>query len=562
MFLSLFFLFHLIVPGLSEFLSCASSTTMSPDIQFDESKMGRPILSRVSMSNPGNLQVLKTSACIFTIPSNSTFTVSPGPVFVRLHFYPISYPSLNLSKALFNVSIGSYTLLSISKSSYSKGAFDVEHIIKEYCVPVEGHVLNILFTPSSDYSDAYGFVNMIEVVSVPPKLYIGDLRLPLIGHPNQSYSMNYTALETFYRVNVGGSPISGNHDTGSGMSRSWSGDQGYLLPNTDIIHFKKAEINFGSEVQAYTAPKEVYSTARKTLIPDDNLTWSVPVDSGFCYLIRLHLYMHNSTYFMEENQMVVHIYSPDHAEINLTEKLGVSIYRDYLVNFSGKHHRIMFLTIAIQQNKSAILSVPILNGLEIFKLSDDSNSLAGPNPFKARKVFDTLSDTSSFDINPAIYTIIKVLAAGLFVIPIVCYGCLLLSPFKSRREEEHDKVNLAEWAIHCYQMGTLDQSIDPSLLGQINPECFQTFTAIARKCLADKGSDRPSMGEVLCNLELAWQQEHKCSLLEAKSLQGRANEGIGDNLPPTIDSQRCLPTGNSDPTPGAEFSEIIVPIGR
>ncbi|KAK6281019.1 hypothetical protein POUND7_014844 [Theobroma cacao] len=129
-------------------------------------------------------------------------------------------------------------------------------------------------------------------------------------------------------------------------------------------------------------------------------------------------------------------------------------------------------------------------------------------------------------------------------------------------EEEHDKVNLAEWAIHCYQMGTLDQSIDPSLLGQINPECFQTFTAIARKCLADKGSDRPSMGEVLCNLELAWQQEHKCSLLEAKSLQGRANEGIGDNLPPTIDSQRCLPTGNSDPTPGAEFSEIIVPIGR
>ncbi|WRX14632.1 Serine-threonine/tyrosine-protein kinase [Theobroma cacao] len=807
--LSLFFLFHLIVPGLSEFLSCASSTTMSPDIQFDESKMGRPILSRVSMSNPGNLQLLKTSACIFTIPSNSTFTVSPGPVFVRLHFYPISYPSLNLSKALFNVSIGSYTLLSISNSSYSKGAFDVEHIIKEYCVPVEGHVLNILFTPSSDYSDAYGFVNMIEVVSVPPKLYIGDLRLPLIGHPNQSYSMNYTALETFYRVNVGGSPISGSHDTGSGMSRSWSGDQGYLLPNTDIIHFKKAEINFDSEVQAYTAPKEVYSTARKTLIPDDNLTWSVPVDSGFCYLIRLHLYMHNSTYFMEENQMVVHIYSSDHAEINLTEKLGVSIYKDYVVNFSGKHHRIMFLTIAIQQNKSAILSVPILNGLEIFKLSDDSNSLAGPNPFKARKVFDTLSDTSSFDINPAIYTISKVLAAGLFVIPIVCYGCLLLSPFKSRRcsylkrkrrvtylpssehcphfslaeiklatnnfsdalllgsggfgkvykgciidgigntmvaikranpnshqglnefqteittlsklrhchlvsligccmeddemilvynfmaggtlrdhlyntkktplpwkqrlkicigaarglhylhtggkqtiihrdvkttnilldenwvakvsdfglskigpnmmteaethvstlvkgsfgyldpeyyrrrrlteksdvysfgvvlfevlfarpavlplvesEEEHDKVNLAEWAIHCYQMGTLDQSIDPSLLGQINPECFQTFTAIARKCLADKGSDRPSMGEVLCNLELAWQQEHKCSLLEAKSLQGRANEGIGDNLPPTIDSQRCLPTGNSDPTPGAEFSEIIVPIGR
>ncbi|XP_021293026.1 receptor-like protein kinase FERONIA [Herrania umbratica] len=801
MLLRLLFLCHLIVPGFSEFLSCASSTTMSLDIQDNESKMGRPILSRVSMSNPGDVEFLKTSACIFKVPSNSTFTVSPGPKLVRLHFYPISYPSLNISKALFNVSIGSYTILSISKSSYSEGAFDVEHIIKEYCVPVEGHVLNILFTPSSDYSDAYGFVNMIEVVSVPPNLYLGDLLLPLIGHPNQFYSMNDTALETFYRVNVGGPSISADHDTGSGMSRAWSGDQGHLFPNTDIVQFKIAEFSFGSEVPA---PKEVYSTARKTFIPDDNLTWSLPVDSGFCYLIRLHLYMTYSSKFMDENQMVVHIYSPDHAEINLTEELEVPIYRDYLVNFSRKYHEIMFLKVSIKQNKSAIHSVPILNGLEIFKLSDDSNSLAGPNPFKARNV----SDTSSIGI-PKFVKIVADILAGVAALPFVCYGCLLLLRFKSRQcsylkwkrrvaylpsskhcphfslaqirlatnnfsdalllgsggfgkvyrgciidgigdtivaikranpnshqglnefqteittlsklrhchlvsligccmeddemilvynfmaggtlrdhlyntkktplpwkqrlkicigaarglhylhtggkqtiihrdvkttnilldenwlakvsdfglskigpnmieesethvstlvkgsfgyldpeyyrrqrlteksdvysfgvvlfevlfarpavlplvesEEEHDKVNLAEWAIHCHQMGTLDQNIDPSLLGQINPECFQTFTAIARKCLADKGSDRPSMGEVLCNLEQAWQQEQKCSLLEANCLQGRANVGIGGNMPPTIDGQRCLPTGNSDPTPGAEFSEIIVPIGR
>ncbi|KAK6251972.1 hypothetical protein QUC31_013692 [Theobroma cacao] len=554
MLLRLLFLCHLIVPGLSEFLSCASSTTMSLDIQDNESKMGRPILSRVSISNPGDLELLKTSACIFKIPSNSTFTVSPGPKLVRLHFYPISYPSLNISKALFNVSIGSYTLLTISKSSYSKGAFDVEHIIKEYCVPVEGHVLNILFTPSSDDSDAYGFVNMIEVVSVPPKLYIGDLLLPLIGHPKQFYSMNDTALETFYRVNVGGSPISAGHDTGSRMSRSWSGDQGHLFPNTDIVHFKEAEINFVSEV---SAPKEVYSTARKTFIPDDNLTWSLPVDSGFCYLIRLHLYMPSTTMFTGGNKMVVHIYSPDHAEINLTEELGVPIYRDYLVNFSRKYHEIMFLKISIQRYKSTIYSMPILNGLEIFKLSDGSNSLAGPNPFKARNV----CDTSSVD-NQKFMKIVAGILTAVFALSFVFYVCFLLSHFQPRREEEHDKVNLAEWAIHCYQMGTLDQNIDPSLLGQINPECFQTFTAVARKCLADKGSDRPSMGEVLCNLELAWQQEHKCSLLEANSLQGRANVGIGGNLPPTIDGQRCLPIGNSDPTPGAEFSEIIVPIGR
>ncbi|XVF03151.1 hypothetical protein REPUB_Repub04eG0236100 [Reevesia pubescens] len=648
---------------------------------------------------------------------------------------------------------------------------------------------------------------MIEVVSVPPKLYLGDLLLPLIGgHPNIFYSMNYTALETLYRVNVGGSFISADHD--SGMSRSWSGDQGDLLPNTQVVHFKKAKINFGSEVPAYTAPKEVYTTARKLLILDDSLNWSLPVDSGFCYLIRFHLYMENSTYVADENQMVVRIHTnyssgAEYAEISLIQELGTPLYRDFVVNFSRKYQGAMNLSISIQHNNSAFYSVPFLNGLEIFKLSDVSNSLAGPNPFKARKV----SYTSSANYQKIWKIIFLILLAMVGALTYVYYGCILLirfqlqwySYFKWKRrvtylessedcphfsladiklstnnfsdalllgsggfgkvykgwitngnatvaikranpnshqglnefqteittlsklqhchlvsligccmednemilvynfmeggtladhlyktnktslpwkqrlkicigaarglhylhtggkqtiihrdvkttnilldknwetkvsdfglskigpnmmtesethvstlvkgsfgyldpeyyrrrrlteksdvysfgvvlfevlfarpavlprvenEEEHEKVNLAEWAINCYQVGTLDENIDPSLLGKINPECFQTFTAIARKCLADKGNDRPSMGEVLCNLELAWKQEQKSSLSEASSLHGRTNLVIGGNFPTMIDGQRCLATGNSDLTPGAEFSEIIVTTGR
>ncbi|KAH1040720.1 hypothetical protein J1N35_042463 [Gossypium stocksii] len=57
---------------------------------------------------------------------------------------------------------------------------------------------------------------------------------------------------------------------------------------------------------------------------------------------------------------------------------------------------------------------------------------------------------------------------------------------RSVKNEDYGKVNLADRALNCYQMGTLEQNIDPFLQGKINPECFKTFTGIAKKCLADK----------------------------------------------------------------------------
>lgn len=368
------------------------------------SEFGKSSLSRVSMSEPEDLEFLKTSACIFRTQSNRSFTVSPGPIFVRLHFYPISYPGLSISKGLFNVSIGNFTLLSISKSSYSDKASDVEYIMKEYCVVVDGYTLNILFTPFPDESDTYGFVNMIEVVQVPPNLYLGDLRVPIIGRINQFYSMNDTALETLYRVNVGGPDITAAHD--SGMSRSWSGDQGHHpFPYTQVVHFKNADIRVSSKVPgAYAAPKEVYTTARMSLFHEDNITWSLPVDSGFSYLIRLHLYMQKSRNFVDENGMAVHVDvhtnssgGATHAETcSLIQEMGVPVYRDFIVNLSRKYQGDVYLSVSIQYDRSSVHNVPFLNGFEIFKLSDENNSLAGSNPFKARKISLSPNDFKIF----------------------------------------------------------------------------------------------------------------------------------------------------------------------
>ncbi|KNA22421.1 hypothetical protein SOVF_034100 [Spinacia oleracea] len=89
-----------------------------------------------------------------------------------------------------------------------------------------------------------------------------------------------------------------------------------------------------------------------------------------------------------------------------------------------------------------------------------------------------------------------------------------------------EMVNLVEWATKQQKKGGLEKIIDPNLAGQMKPESLRKFLETAEKCLAECGLDRPTMGEVLWNLENALQlQEDEASSQDSDDVSLRTDEG-------------------------------------
>jgi hypothetical protein len=346
--------------------------------------------------SPSAVQVPYATARLSLSAFTYMFPVTAGQKFIRLYFYPASYPNFDRSKALFSVKAGRFTLLSFNASLTADADGDPGDIIfREYCVNIEeDQRLSITFTPS--VSNSYAFISGIEILSMPSNLYYppsDNEGLFFIGQQNLYHIDNDTALEMVYRVNVGGRSISPAEDTGT--FRGWSQDDNYLtqykqlvLPFNDTIQLKF------TKVPAYTAPEEVYQTARtmgtnKNINKSYNLTWEFPVDCGFYYLIRLHFCEFQPEIIQQHDREFLIFIANQTAEeaadvIKWSGGNGVPVYRDYAVAMFGKEGvKKMKVSIALQANRQdwkTSYNDAILNGVEIFKVSAFNGNLAGPNP--------------------------------------------------------------------------------------------------------------------------------------------------------------------------------------
>ncbi|KAM0912258.1 hypothetical protein ACQ4PT_012947 [Festuca glaucescens] len=83
------------------------------------------------------------------------------------------------------------------------------------------------------------------------------------------------------------------------------------------------------------------------------------------------------------------------------------------------------------------------------------------------------------------------------------FGVVLLEVLMAR---PGDMVGgLVDYALACHRNGTLQDAIDPAIKDQVAPECLEKFAETAVECLAGNGIERPAIGDVLWNLEVAVQ---------------------------------------------------------
>ncbi|KAJ4845238.1 Receptor-like protein kinase THESEUS 1 [Turnera subulata] len=134
-----------------------------------------------------------------------------------------------------------------------------------------------------------------------------------------------------------------------------------------------------------------------------------------------------------------------------------------------------------------------------------------------------------------------------------------------------EQVNIAEWAMTWQKKGMLDQIMDHNLVGKVNPASLKKFGETAEKCLAEHGVDRPSMGDVLWNLEYALQLEETSSaLMEPEDNSTNHIPGIPlTPLEPFDNSVSIIEGGHSgtdddgeDAATSAVFSQLVNPRGR
>ncbi|KAK1352369.1 receptor-like protein kinase FERONIA [Heracleum sosnowskyi] len=399
-----------------------------------------------------------SSKFTYTIPVSKA-----GQKFLRLYFYRSYSKSVfdDMTRPLFSVDAANHTLLS-NFADFLHMKPPSLTLIKEYVITVnQSRVLEVTFTPSPN---SHAFVNGIEIVSIPDDFYIkgNDDAIKMVGQKNQFYIDDSMVLEKLYRFNVGGSDISSTHDTG--MFRSWETDEPYLFElDTGITESSShIRINYTLTTPPYAAPTNVYSSVRTAVDGAPNLTWSFQVDSGF-YLLRLH-FCELENYL--DSQRVFSIFINNQIaeqSVNVSYWSGAvrtPVYKDYAVFVSdspddSKSRPYLWLTLRSNYiENGTYYENAILNGLEIFKLSQPGGTLAAPNP---------------------------------------------------------ELVSLETKKIRGISHSTL-------VGASIGEESLKKFGEVGYSCLGDQGMDRPTMRDVVSSLEVALQLQESQGKLDQDNL--------------------------------------------
>ncbi|XP_073150011.1 receptor-like protein kinase FERONIA [Henckelia pumila] len=444
-------------------LSCGAPSKQTDDNQrswdSDERSKYAPLdaaaisnSSEASQQHSSVTRVPYLTARVFTSNFTYTFPLLAGPKFLRLYFYPSIFSGFNTSESFFAVAANGFILMKNFSASLNSDSNNPA-FIKEFIFNVDANQrLDLTFIPNPE---SFAFINGIEIVSVPEKLYFRGNDQPLKTSSQLFYLTSDRALEKLYRLNVGGSDIEVQNDTG--MFRPWNQDDDYIF-GADFgytPHDDNASIKYNTRTPAYTAPENVYTTSRVTANTSISLEWAFPVDSGFNYLVRLH-FCEIQQEVTKQNQRVFRI-SIDGETVEIQADViswtggnDIPIFMDYVafVPDDGRRGR-KDLRLSLTPDK---LSQPeyysaVLNGLEIFKVSDSDRSLAAANPENSgdpsTPEAGTNSVTKKRKSSPLIYAVVASVIAVVLVAAAVSF--LIFRRRRRVKDSVHSTFPKSSW---------------------------------------------------------------------------------------------------------------------
>ncbi|RDX74611.1 Receptor-like protein kinase FERONIA, partial [Mucuna pruriens] len=362
--------------------------------QYDKSS-STLLISNIDSVAP---KVPYSTARITHSPLTYSFPFSPGPKFIRIYFLSSSYLMMNPSKSYFSVKAGPYTLVSDFNPSVFAEELNLVFITKDFLVNVREEKLNITLTPSPLISNAFAFVNGIEIFPVPDNIYFPGSKVPVpyLGHRDPLFIDDGYALEMLYRVSIASEYSIGVKnafgtwlDDFTYISSSQYGSVFSIRPRTVSVNYTALT----SKDYNYSAPEELYWSATTMGSDGDanmkyNLTWSFLVDSGFKYLVRL--FCEISMVVTQVNQRVFKVYINNQTAEEKMDVVALAgapltpLHRDYVVMVPTENERRKDLWIALHPNLESRpkYADAILNGIEIMKISDSNYSLAAISQLK------------------------------------------------------------------------------------------------------------------------------------------------------------------------------------
>ncbi|KAL1558362.1 non-specific serine/threonine protein kinase [Salvia divinorum] len=332
------------------------------------------------------------SARIFHSGSTYQFSLQnpSSHTLLRLHFYPSSYPNVDVSKSYFGVAAGSMVLLNNFSAYITAQALSQSYLVKEYYLtPSRSPFLNVTFRPADK---SFAFVNGVEVIAAPEIFNAEPL---LVGsyvdaRTFSTIPVGASSMETMYRLNVGGQFIPPLSDSG-GLMRTWYDDSVYIHGAGQGVAVT-ANVSIGyKKLAPYTAPLDVYRSYRSMGAYVDvnkvsNLTWIFEIDPGFLYIVRLHWC---DSEMVKVNQRVFDVIINNMTAAHevdlfaLTDAIATPVVKDYVVvteNVTDGGYRLWVSLAPTNGSRPQFMDV-LLNGLEIFKMSDNfETNLAAPNP--------------------------------------------------------------------------------------------------------------------------------------------------------------------------------------